>query len=155
MRFAGHSVSFGFVASNRVAHCQSLQSKQVSSSGSLKIGDFGSAIFKDMQPDGSEGDAVYQAPELFDGNVFSTKPRAHVHSAADVFSLGLMLFEMVTGAPLQKSGALFHHLRRGGGRELLEGRVTRDTQNWIMRMLHTEPEQRPSASEIAEARLWQ
>ena len=54
--------------------------------------------------DGNEGDSVYLAPEVLDGG-------HHVSAAADIFSLGLMLFELGAQKTLPPNGSLWHTLR--------------------------------------------
>jgi hypothetical protein len=150
---------FAFPVLSRFFHFKSShfllfsQNILVSTDGVLKIGDFGSAIFKNMQADGSEGDAVYQAPELFSREVFSSSIK-HVHTAADIFSLGLMLFQMATQIELKKSGFLFHYLRNGGGREYLRGLLTQQLEDVVMLCLDPNPDHRPSANELVELHLW-
>jgi serine/threonine protein kinase len=68
VRRVSHDVAVGLVhvhAHNMVHLDIKPENILVATDGKLKIGDFGSAILKGMQADGSEGDAVYMAPELF------------------------------------------------------------------------------------------
>jgi len=72
--------------------------------GTLKIGDFGVTVHQGCFEDGNEGDSVYLAPEVLDGG-------HHVSAAADIFSLGLMLFELGAQKTLPPNGSLWHTLR--------------------------------------------
>jgi serine/threonine protein kinase len=87
----------------------------VSPDGTLKIGDFGQARLKKDWKDGSEGDATYMAPELFQ-NSDDSPPTP----AADIFSLGLLLFELATGLELPKEGPLWRELREGHAKQLFQ-----------------------------------
>ena len=138
VRRVAHEVSIGLVQvhAHDIVHLDiKPENILVGRSGQLKIGDFGSALFKTMHPDGCEGDAVYMAPELF-STADSQSPSAGnasdggsggsggsgggggrvVATAADMFSLGLMLWELATSVELPLHGPLWHHLRNGGGR---------------------------------------
>ena len=65
-------------------------------SSTLKIGDFGIAVRK-AQWDDHEGDGRYMAPELLGG-------AGGIDTTADIFSLGLIFYEMLTGATLHSGG---------------------------------------------------
>jgi Protein kinase domain len=87
----------------------------LSASGCLKIGDFGMATTafgsgSSCAGDGSgcegqEGDTLYMAREL----LHSTER----HPSADMFSLGITLYEVATGVHLPYDGADWHALREG------------------------------------------
>ncbi len=95
--------------------CAQPENVLVSVDGQLKLGDFGQAQLKSGWRDGGEGDATYMAPELFQ-NAEDASPTF----AADVFSLGLLLFELATGLVLPKDGPLWHQLREGGAKQLFQ-----------------------------------
>ena len=59
--------------------------------GLLKIGDFGVTVHQGCFEDGNEGDSVYLALEVLDGEI---------GPAADIFSLGIMLFELAAQVDL-------------------------------------------------------
>ena len=87
----------------------------------LKIADFGMAMFY-AHPTRSvhetielmgerEGDSTYLAPEVLQRGEYSTK--------ADMFSLGCILVEVLSGCLLPAQGPEWHALREGHSEELL------------------------------------
>jgi hypothetical protein len=78
----------------------------VTARGTLKIGDFGIAVQPSQWQDSFlEGDPTYLAPELLDSGL------GLVNKPADVFSLGLILFEMAADASLPRRGQAWQDLR--------------------------------------------
>jgi serine/threonine protein kinase len=73
--------------------------------GSLKIGDFGEAVPTGCDDDGLEGDNTYMAKELLAGSP--------ALPACDVFSFGLLVYEMVSGRTLPDGGEQWQALRNG------------------------------------------
>lgn len=69
----------------------------------VKIGDFGHMIEEGSEVL-DEGDIAYVAPEVLSGSA---------SYSSDIFSLGLVLFEMSAGIVLPDSGILWHNLRTG------------------------------------------
>jgi serine/threonine protein kinase len=120
----------------------------VSVTGTLKLGDFGQAKLKKDVSDGSEGDSVYMAPELLQQNLGSL-----VSSATDIFSLGLLLFELCTNTVLPKEGLIWHQLRQGEARQYLHNRVDSILEELIVDMLNPQPKFRPAAVNIIERLL--
>ncbi|CAG9318800.1 unnamed protein product [Blepharisma stoltei] len=103
----------------------------------VKIGDFGHMIEEGYEVL-NEGDIAYVAPEVLSGSA---------SFASDVYSLGLVLFEMSTGVVLPDSGIPWHNLRTGlMPIECLN--VSEKLKNLILRMTYPEPESRISISEI-------
>eukprot|EP00466_Bigelowiella_natans_P004192 jgi/Bigna1/52559/estExt_Genewise1Plus.C_90093 len=111
----------------------------------LKLADFGQAISTNritQMLDGCEGDSNYMAPELMKNNAIPTE-------AADVFSLGLLMIEIATQKPLPAEGPKWQDLRKGRAREYLIGRVDRNLESIILKMLSPNPPGRPSAAQVA------
>ena len=111
--------------------------------GSLcKIGDFGMAGEIGTSEDGQEGDQKFMAPELLDTGV--------KHASADVFSLGLTLYEVAAGFgfDLPKQGPRWHQLRSGTHAPELPS--TRDTAigQLIQQMISPTQDKRPTAESI-------
>lgn len=73
----------------------------------FKLGDLGNSVRVDGGPwQVDEGDRIYLPGELLAGD----------HSclfAADIFSLGISVFELSTGSPLPEDGNEYAALRRG------------------------------------------
>jgi serine/threonine-protein kinase len=62
----------------------------ISSSGTAKLGDFGTGIYLSDSTEDQVGTAFYMAPEIFEGS------RATVSS--DIYSLGILAFEVLAGS---------------------------------------------------------
>ncbi|KAF8977109.1 hypothetical protein BGZ46_007641 [Entomortierella lignicola] len=79
----------------------------ISSTGSLKIGDFGHSVTLPIhEADGIEGDRRYMAPELFN-NICD--------KFSDIFSLGISLFEILSNrcGEIPGGGHDWHRMRDG------------------------------------------
>ena len=77
--------------------------------GTLKIGDLGTSVREgggEGREEVEEGDAVYIAPELLDGSIGA------VSAKADIFSLGLTLFEIAADVVLPTRGEAWNELRQ-------------------------------------------
>ncbi len=74
----------------------------------FKLGDFGLVTHLNAVGDVMEGDARYMSPELL--QMVSKNVRL---DKCDVFSLGLTLFEVLSGRGLPHNGESWHHLRSG------------------------------------------
>ena len=109
-----------------------------------KIGDFGLAGEIGSSEDGQEGDQKFMAPELL-----TTDKK---HSSADVFSLGLTLYEIAAGFgfDLPKEGPRWHELRSGYHSPELP--LSRDTAigQLIREMIAPLPNKRPTADSILQ-----
>ena len=84
-----------------------------------------------------EGDKYYIAPEVLEGKV---------STAADIFSLGLILLELVTNIDLPSSGEAWEALRYNANFTLSNIESTFTTL--MITMLNPIPENRPTASSI-------
>ncbi len=74
----------------------------------FKLGDFGLVTRLDSVGDVMEGDARYMSPELL--QIVSENVQL---DKCDVFSLGITLYEVLSGRGLPHNGASWHHLRSG------------------------------------------
>ena len=100
--------------------------------GTFHVGDFGLALL-DRRWDWQEGDGQYVAPELL---ALSAEPTP----AADIFSLGVMLYEVSTGKHLPRT--------RPDPRDVhLPGRSPA-MESLVRRMLAREPADRPTAEKV-------
>lgn len=119
----------------------------ISSDGHLKISDFGVSRFTESNFDifdcgapfnDREGDKYYIAPEVLEGRT---------ESCADIFSLGLILLEMLTFIDLPSSGEGWEILRKNPKEYILEN-VDSQFTSLLISMLDPIPYNRPTANEI-------
>ncbi|XP_037033115.1 membrane-associated tyrosine- and threonine-specific cdc2-inhibitory kinase [Bradysia coprophila] len=106
-----------------------------------KLSDFG-LVTNEKKPqrrDGNEGDSRYIAPELLDGN-FS--------KAADVFSLGVTMLELITNLELQANGPLWHELRQGVLPPACVKLMSKNFEEIIRQMMSPSPNHRPDVNTL-------
>jgi serine/threonine protein kinase len=115
-----------------------------------KLGDFGQARLPDHWADGSEGDSQYVAPEVISKGKGGADPTA----AADIFSLGLLMFELSSRYELPKNGDLWHDLRSGSASIELPIAMAKiqclELKALIMRCLEPNPTSRITADAIVD-----
>ncbi|OQS04694.1 kinase [Thraustotheca clavata] len=84
-----------YIHQHRLAHRDlSLENIFVSSDGTLKIGDFGLAVVVPSIATKAVGKLYYMAPEMYNC------PQGYDPSKVDVWSLGILLWMLLTGLPL-------------------------------------------------------
>jgi serine/threonine protein kinase len=123
----------------------------VTSDGTLKLTDFGLA--KRLDVDGGEtttgmilGTPSYMAPEQAAGRVHEVGP------AADVYALGAILYELLTGRPPFKGATTLETLEQVRTHEpvpptALQPRVPRDLETICLKCLQKEPRHRYASAE--------
>ncbi|KAJ2689560.1 mitosis inhibitor protein kinase swe1 [Coemansia spiralis] len=111
--------------------------------GWLKLADFGHAVSLPPTPETwvDEGDREYLAPEMLSG-VYST--------AADVFSLGMMMLEIVGDVVLPANGPDWHNLRVACFDDPAFTRLPYSSHllDTIKQMLHPDHARRPTLSDV-------
>eukprot|EP00894_Picocystis_sp_ML_P000984 jgi/Pico_ML_1/51501/g2524.t1 len=137
----GYQVASGlaFIHDNGVLHLDIKPDNIfISADGTYKIGDFGIAITNAYE-DWEEGDGAYLAPELLNDLAEPT-------TAADMYSLGAMLYECATGTTLPRScldrEKITTKVQLPGRSEALSG--------LLQYLLASAPQDRPTASELTE-----
>ncbi|KAJ9594961.1 hypothetical protein L9F63_013745 [Diploptera punctata] len=88
------------------------------------------------------------------GSHTHTLKSIHLHShlaKADIFALGLTIYEAAGGGPLPKNGDEWHDIRAGKLKHLKL--YTSDFNELIKQMIHQNPEMRPSATSLIQHRV--
>jgi tRNA A-37 threonylcarbamoyl transferase component Bud32 len=120
-----------------VIHCDlKPENILVSQDGAFKIGDLGLATSLNAW-DEQEGDARYLSRDLLD-SIPST--------AADIFSFGIMLYEIATGETLPGHGDHWDHLRSGHVPPLCT--CSAHLAQLISTSMSSQPRKRPTAPQI-------
>ncbi|KAM1169574.1 hypothetical protein TB2_030876 [Malus domestica] len=109
--------------------------------GIYKLGDFGCATLLDKSLPIEEGDARYTPQEILN-------EKYDYLDKADIFSLGVTIYELIRGSPLPESGPQILNLREGK-LPLLPGHSLQ-FQNLLKVMLDPNPVWRPSAKDLVE-----
>jgi len=110
-----------------------------------KIGDLGH-VTSVLDPAVEEGDCRYLAPEMLQDD-YSDLPRV------DIFALGLTIYEAATGRNLPRNGEEWHSIRNGNLPDIPG--YSEEIQDLIKRMIHADPSQRPTASELVDHKIFQ
>lgn len=117
--------------------------------------DFGLARFLEADSEITATEAVLGTPHYMAPEQISGSP-VDLTSAADIYGLGAMLYELLTGSPPFQGESTLDLLRKVGEEEPLKpssrnGHVPIDLETIALRCLHKTPSKRyPSAHELAE-----
>ncbi|KAF0695194.1 Aste57867_13958 [Aphanomyces stellatus] len=133
------------------AHCDlSLENVLVNAAGHAKICDFGLSANLFEWKSGGVGKSFYMAPEMYTQQFYAP-------GAADVWSLGMMLFIMLSGSPLvQKahaSDATFQYIQTYGLRSIvaawrMDFLFSAEVLDLLARMLDPNPQTRITLDEV-------
>lgn len=119
--------------------------------GRVRLGDFGIAMPLDCGDgrDGAAGTLAYASPEVLrDG---------HADARSDLWSLGVTLFEALTGVPPFRGGsqvALLHQIVAGApALDASKPRIPRPLRILLDQLLHKDPSERPQSAREVRRRL--
>ncbi|XP_070664649.1 wee1-like protein kinase [Malus domestica] len=130
-----------FIHRRGIAHLDVKPDNIYVKNGVYKLGDFGCATLLDNSLPIEEGDARYMPQEILNEKYGDL-------DKADIFSLGVAVYELIRGSPLPESGPQILNLREGK-LPLLPGHSLQ-FQNLLKVMLDPNPVWRPSAKDLVE-----
>ncbi|KAG8271535.1 Mitosis inhibitor protein kinase wee1 [Homalodisca vitripennis] len=107
----------------------------------FKLGDLGHVTKLDEREDVEEGDCRYLSREVLEEKYTNL-------DRADIFSLGLTVYEAAGVSPLPKNGDEWQEIRNGNLKYL--NQYSEEFNKILKSMVHPSPELRPSASELVE-----
>jgi len=108
--------------------------------GVLKLGDLGLASAPSPRTHEEEGDKRYLSRELLQ------QQGACDLFKADIFALGISIFELASPGPLPSEGQEYHQLREG--QVSMPAHLSKGFQDLVRSMLHADPGHRPAARDI-------
>jgi len=109
----------------------------------FKLGDFGLVIDEATIGEVEEGDCRYMCLDLFSGNHRDL-------TKCDIFSLGITMYEIVTGRELPADGQEWQDLRAGKLASMPDAPI--ELQKFIYQLMHKDGTQRPTAAELLTKR---
>jgi len=118
----------------------------ISNSKKFKLADLGLArLVTKLDGNVPEGDSRYLAPELLNEDPAALVPDL---TKADIFSLGIMIYELMRNKPLPLNGEEWQDIRNGKADFTGLKLYSYELQELISRTLLKDPIERPSATEI-------
>lgn len=124
-----------------IVHCDIRPENIFLDSEDFKLGDFGlSVCLSDPFVLDMEGDRCYMPSEAMRG--------IYTH-VSDVFSLGMVALELSIGQKIPEEGEMWHDLRNGIYTGIIWKGITNKTISLLQKMLHPQPELRPTAQEVS------
>lgn len=108
-----------------------------------KLGDFGLAV-NVASNNAEDGDSRYLPPEIMSSNNPPNLP------AADIYSLGLTVYELASGRLLPTRGKAYRNLRKGRLELAQVAHLSPMLQELLLRMVSADPYARPTAQELLD-----
>ncbi|KAG1695814.1 hypothetical protein DVH05_019153 [Phytophthora capsici] len=148
--FAQMARGLSFLHSHGVAHRDLSLENVLLKDGQVKLCDFGLSTDANKLSSDVVGKYYYMAPEITQGSVYDPKK-------ADVWSLGVLLFILLTGSPLfadeQRCAPTLRVLNKYGVAKILElwglkKFISRPTINLLSCMLQLQPQHRLSVDQV-------
>ncbi|GMN38060.1 hypothetical protein TIFTF001_007318 [Ficus carica] len=130
-----------FIHERGIAHLDVKPDNIYVKNGVYKLGDFGCATLIDKSLPIEEGDARFMPREILN-------ERYDHLDKADIFSLGVAIYELIRGSSLPESGPQLVNVKEGK-LPLLPGHSLQ-FQNLLKVMVDPDPVSRPSAKELVE-----
>lgn len=128
-----------------------LENILIGSSGKCKLGDLGfSRLMNKLSNDVPEGDCRYLAKELL--NDYQDAPLPDLRKA-DIFSLGILTYELVERRRVKPNGPEWHDLREGRVKFTHPETLSSEIKDMIRFMLSPVPEDRPTTSYLLKTYL--
>ncbi|GMF56863.1 unnamed protein product [Phytophthora fragariaefolia] len=150
--YAQVAKGLSFLHAMGVAHRDLSLENVLLKDGQVKICDFGLSAAADQFSSDLVGKFYYMAPEITQGAVYDPK-------AADVWSLGVLLFVMLTGSPLfadeHSRAPTLRVLNKYGVGKILElwglkDQFSKSTVSLLTSVLQVQPSHRLTAKEVAK-----
>jgi calcium-dependent protein kinase len=145
------ALGLAFLHHNGIAHRDLALENVFCDRGVMKIGDFGLCTDAESRSRERVGRSYYMAPEVSRGDAYD--PRA-----ADIWSLGCLLFILVTGSPLvtpssAKDGVVYKAIQHLGLHKIVASwgvAASKETLDFIGQMLQVDPARRPTIATVLE-----
>lgn len=128
-----------------------LENILMGTSGKYKLGDLGlSRLIDKLKTDVPEGDSRYLAQEMLSNDPNASLPDL---KKCDVFSLGILAYELMQGERVQPNGEQWHDLRENRVYFSKPEAYSEQTKEMIRAMLRSDPAARPSIDELLKTYL--
>lgn len=128
-----------------------LENILVGSTGKYKLGDLGlSRLIKKLKNNLPEGDIRYLALEKLNAD---QDPTPIDHKKCDIFSLGIIAFELMEGKRTQQRGAQWHDLREDRISFTDPDKFSARTKKMVVEMLNSDPSKRPTVQYLLDTYL--
>lgn len=128
-----------------------LENILLGTSGKYKLADLGlSRLIDKLKSDVPEGDSRYLAQELLSNDINAPLPDL---KKCDVFSLGILVYELMEGQRMPSNGQKWHDLRENRVNFTKENLFSDQIKNMVSSMLSSDPSKRPTIDYILKRYL--